>query len=115
MYPDEEEVQSAMQVFLQRSLGKLQGIDSSWLTTAGQLLQKTAPKWLTRQVERYVSSCTTVDVSLTCCNLPVLQLLFSGLCHNRICGTEPQTGGLQVCHSLLQDICSKHVAATAEA
>ena len=55
MYPDEEEVQSAMQVFLERSLGKLQGIDSSWLTTTGQLLQQNAPKWLTRLLERCVS------------------------------------------------------------
>lgn len=55
MYPDEEEVQSAMQVFLERSLGSLQGIESSLLTTAGQLLQRTAPRWLTRQIERYVS------------------------------------------------------------
>ena len=54
MYPDEEEVQSAMHVFLERSLGKLQGLDSSWLTTAGQLLQRTAPKWLTQKVERSV-------------------------------------------------------------
>ena len=54
MYPDEEEVQNAMQVFLERSLGNLQGLDSSWLTTAGQLLQRNAPKWLTRRVERYM-------------------------------------------------------------
>lgn len=54
MYPDEEEVQNAMQIFLKRSLGNLQGIDSSWLTTAGQLLQRTAPAWLTQRVERSV-------------------------------------------------------------
>ena len=54
MYPDEEEVQNAMQVFLKRSLGKLQGLDSSWLTTAGQLLQQNAPQWLTQRVERSV-------------------------------------------------------------
>lgn len=63
MYPDEEEVQNAMQVFLKRSLGKLQGIDSSWLTTAGQLLQQTAPKWLTQRVERSVLLC--IPLSLT--------------------------------------------------
>lgn len=54
MYPDEEEVQNAMQVFLERSLGKLQGLDSNWLTTAGRLLQQNAPKWLTQRVERCV-------------------------------------------------------------
>ena len=52
MYPDEAEVQGAMQIFLERSLSKLQGIDSSWLTTAGHLLQEFAPKWLTQLVER---------------------------------------------------------------
>lgn len=60
MYPDEEEVQNAMQVFLERSLGELQGLDSSWLTTAGQLLQQTAPKWLTQRVERSVMLVTSV-------------------------------------------------------
>ena len=52
MYPDDEEVQGAMQIFLERSLSGLQGIDSSWLTSAGQLLQSIAPKWVTRPIER---------------------------------------------------------------
>lgn len=52
MYPDNEEVQGAMQVFLEQSLSGLQGIDSSLLTSAGQLLQSTAPKWVTRPIER---------------------------------------------------------------
>ena len=52
MYPDDEEVQGAMQVFLEQSLSGLQGIDSSLLTSAGQLLQSTAPKWVTRPIER---------------------------------------------------------------
>ena len=60
MYPDEEEVQNAMQIFLERSLGKLQGLDSSWLTSAGQLLQQNAPKWLTQRVERSVMLLTPV-------------------------------------------------------
>ena len=53
MYPDEAEVQGAMQIYLERSLSKLQGIDSSWLTTAGRMMQQLAPKWLTQQIERY--------------------------------------------------------------
>ena len=52
MYPDNEEVQGAMAVFLERSLSDLKGIDSSFLTAAGQLLQSTAPRWLTRPIER---------------------------------------------------------------
>lgn len=52
MYPDEEEVQNAMQVFLEQSLSALKGIDSSWLTSAGQLLQRIAPKQVTQQAER---------------------------------------------------------------
>ena len=52
MYPDDEEVQGAMQIFLERSLSTLKGIDNSLLTWAGQLLQSTAPRWMTRRVER---------------------------------------------------------------
>ena len=52
VYPDDEEVQGAMQIFLERSLSGLQGIDSSLLTSAGQLLQSIAPKWVTRPIER---------------------------------------------------------------
>ncbi len=52
MYPDDEEVQGAMQIFLERSLSTLKGIDSSILTSAGQLLQRTSPKWMTRRIER---------------------------------------------------------------
>ncbi|KAL0041879.1 hypothetical protein WJX79_007585 [Trebouxia sp. C0005] len=52
MYPDDEEVQGAMQVFLERALSGLQGIDSSMLTSAGQLLQSIAPNWVTRRIER---------------------------------------------------------------
>lgn len=69
MYPDEEEVQNAMQVFLERSLGNLQGIDSSWLTTAGQLLQQTAPKWLTQRVERSALLCIPLSLTVSIVSL----------------------------------------------
>ena len=53
VYPDDEEVQGAMQIFLANSLSTLKGIDSSFLTSAGQLLQSAAPQWLSHRVERY--------------------------------------------------------------
>ena len=53
MYPDDEEVQGAMQIFLANSLSTLKGIDSSFLTSAGHLLQIAAPQWLSKRVERY--------------------------------------------------------------
>ena len=135
MYPDAEEVQAAMQIFLERSLPKLQGIESSWLTSAGQWLQQHAPKALTQQVQRYCAMTLSSGTKLrhepmTC--LPVVALLFTvtssractryadlylacSVYHSVVCQLVFRPVLPTCTHADLQGICCKHVAAAAEA
>lgn len=54
MYPDDEEVLSAMDVFLEKSLSSLKGIDATPWAKIGQVLQKGAPEWLSKRLQRCV-------------------------------------------------------------
>ena len=54
MYPDEQEVLSAMDVFLEKSLSNLAGIEATPWARVGQLLQKSAPEWLSKRLQRCV-------------------------------------------------------------
>ena len=55
MYPDEQEVLSAMDVFLEKSLKTLTGIEATPWARVGQVLQKGAPEWLSKRLQRYVN------------------------------------------------------------
>ena len=54
MYPDEQEVLSAMDVFLEKSLANLDGIEATPWAKVGQALQKGAPEWLSKRLQRCV-------------------------------------------------------------
>ena len=52
MYLDDQEVESAMEVFLNNALSELQGIEVTALTKLGQIMQNSSPVWLSRLIKR---------------------------------------------------------------